>query len=85
MPSFSPNQLEKVVCGQEITAAINISGEVYYMGYESAVGIGGNQATTSSVFAREIEGLTNIEMLAIGSIHAAALVRTTAHFRPSKH
>ena len=85
VPSFSPNQLEKVVCGQEITAAINISGEVYYMGYESAVGIGGNQATTSSVFAREIEGLTNIEMLAIGSIHAAALVRTTAHFRPSKH
>ena len=84
VPSFSSSQLVKVVCGQEITAAMSTAGEIYYMGYESSVGIGGNQATSSVSFPKEIEGLTNVEMLAIGSIHAAALVRTSAHFRQMK-
>jgi len=85
VPSFSSSKLLKVVCGQEITAAVSSTGEIYYMGYESSIGIGGNQAASSVTFAKEIEGLTNVEMLTFGSIHAAALVKTNAHVGMSKH
>ena len=51
--------------------------QVYYMGYESAMGLGGAQSTNSSVLAKEVEGLTGVSDLAFGSIHGLAIVRSS--------
>lgn len=80
LQSFSEHKVVKVVCGQEITAAITERGDVYAFGRESALGLGGNSARNAAnpVAPKEVEGLTGCSHLALGNIHASALFQSTA-------
>ena len=78
LPAFSENQVIKVICGQEITCAVTDRGQVFMCGRESSVGLGGSapKDTHNPTVPREVEGMTNVSCLAIGSVHAVALYQS---------
>eukprot|EP00960_Hanusia_phi_P031772 749481-Hanusia_phi.AAC.6 len=76
LPPICNDPIARVVCGQEVTVAVSEKGELYMAGYESTIGLGGNSSRRGEldVSFREIEGLTFPVQIAVGSVHALALV-----------
>ena len=81
LPKFNTNQFVKVVCGQEMTGAITDRGEVFLCGKQSVLGIGGCAGinNTTPTMPKEVEGLTNVSVLALGAIHAVAITFASIH------